>query len=70
MSKEQTYVITDMSCEGCGGSVTNVIQQADGAASVSVKLESGRVILQNALSEEAMRPSVENVGFDFDSRAA
>ena len=70
MSKEQTYVVTGMGCDGFVGSVTNAIQQADGEASLSVNVESGGVTLQSALSEQAVRSAVESAGFDFGGRAA
>jgi len=71
MSKEQTYVVTGMSCDGCVGPVVkDAIQQADGEASVLVNLESGRVTLQCPLSEEAERFAAEDAGFNFCGRAA
>jgi copper chaperone len=69
MSEEQIYVVKGMSCDGCVRSVTNAIQQADGAASVSVDLESGHVSLKSGLNEEAVRTAVEDAGFDFGGRA-
>jgi len=69
MSEEQIYVVKGMSCDGCVLSVTNAIQQADGAASVSVDLESGHVSLKSGLNEEAVRTAVEDAGFDFGGRA-
>ena len=42
MSKEKTYMLTGIRCDGRVGSVTNTIQQADGAALVSINLKSGR----------------------------
>ena len=54
-----------MSCDHCGASVTEEVQQVDGVTAVVVDLEAGRVTVQGqGFSDEAVRAAVDEAAYE------
>lgn len=62
----KTIFIEGMSCGHCSKRVEEVLKSVDGVKSVSVSLEDKKaeVILKKDISNEILKTSVEDIGFE------
>jgi len=63
MSK--TYRVTGMTCSGCARAVENAIKAAVPGAGVRVDVASGRVTVDGAADDIAVRKAVDEAGFTY-----
>ncbi|AZA10464.1 heavy-metal-associated domain-containing protein [Corynebacterium gerontici] len=62
MSK--TYTVSGMTCQHCVASVTEEIQEIEGAQGVDVDLATGRVtVIGEDFSDDEVRAAVEEAGY-------
>jgi copper chaperone len=62
-----TIKVGGMTCMGCVGSVTRVLQAVDGVAKVDVSLEKAQANIEydpQRVSLDALRAAVEDAGYD------
>lgn len=62
-----TMKVTGMTCMGCVGSVTRVLETIPGVAQVEVSLEQAQARVRfdpTRVAPEALRAAVENAGYD------
>jgi len=62
-----TMKVGGMTCMGCVGSVTRVLQAVDGVAKVDVSLEKAQANVEfdpQRVSLDALRAAVEDAGYD------
>ncbi len=57
------YRVEGMTCGGCASSVTKAIQRVAPSTIVQVTLEGGKVVVEGAHDERAVREAVEDAGF-------
>jgi copper chaperone len=61
-----TYGVGGMSCGGCVASVTKAVEKL--GVKAQVDLAGGKVTVQGAADEVAVKKAVEGAGFDFLGR--
>ena len=59
----RTYTVTGMSCDHCVLSVSEEVGALAGVESVEVELASGRLVVDGAVSEAAVRDAVAEAGY-------
>lgn len=64
-----SYRVNGMTCDGCAKAVTRAIGAAAPGTRVVVDRPAGRVDVDGAVSESAVRQAVEDAGFEFAGRA-
>ena len=55
--------INDMTCGGCVGSITRVVQQLDPNASIDADVSTKRVKIESVLSREAVVAAISHAGY-------
>jgi copper chaperone len=58
-----TYEVTGMTCEHCVAAVESEVGALEGAESVTVELQTGRLSVRGPVSREAVREAVEEAGY-------
>jgi len=62
---EQIYVVPGMSCAHCERAVSDELASVDGVESVSVDLESKRVVVRGrTLDDAALRAAIDDAGYE------
>ena len=61
-----TLEVDGMTCQGCVGNVTGLLQGISGVASVQVTLTPGRAVVNHGaeVAQETLVNTVEGAGFD------
>ncbi|SAL03306.1 heavy metal transport/detoxification protein [Caballeronia fortuita] len=57
------FEVQGMSCQHCVAAVTRSIQEIDPHARVRVDLERGRVAVESAQSNEALKDAIDEAGY-------
>ena len=59
-----TYTVPDMSCGHCVAAVKEELSRVDGVEDVTVDLDSKRVSVSGAVSDEAVREAIREAGYE------
>ena len=59
----QRYIVEDMSCEHCVGTVTEAIKTSDPEATVNIDLASKTVAVDSAMSDDDIRTAIRSAGY-------
>jgi len=57
------FEVQGMSCQHCVAAVTRSIQEIDPQAQVRVDLERGKVAVESAQSEQALKDAIDEAGY-------
>ncbi|SAK70663.1 heavy metal transport/detoxification protein [Caballeronia catudaia] len=57
------FEVQGMSCQHCVAAVTRAIQEIDTQAQVRVDLERGRVAVESAQSNDALKEAIDEAGY-------
>jgi copper chaperone len=57
------FQVQGMSCQHCVAAVTRAIQEIDAQAQVRVDLEQGRVAVESAQSNDALKEAIDEAGY-------
>ncbi len=57
------YAVTGMTCQGCAVAVSRTIQRVVPGAAVTVDLADGRVMVEPAASDAAVRKAIIEAGY-------
>ncbi|VXC12476.1 Copper chaperone CopZ [Burkholderia sp. 8Y] len=57
------FEVQGMSCQHCVAAVTRSIQEIDPQAQVRVDLERGRVAVESAQTEQALKDAIDEAGY-------
>ncbi|MDR5854772.1 heavy-metal-associated domain-containing protein [Caballeronia sp. LZ062] len=57
------FEVEGMSCQHCVAAVTRSIQEIDPQAQVRVDLEHGRVTVESAQTEQALKDAIDEAGY-------
>ena len=60
----RTYTVTGMSCDHCVLSVSEEVGSFAGVERVDVELASGRLLVDGAASDDAIREAVAEAGYE------
>jgi copper chaperone len=60
---QQEFKVQGMTCGHCVKAVTQAVQLLDNAASVSVELESGKVVINSDLPRERLVEAIREEGY-------
>lgn len=63
------YAVTGMTCQGCVAAIRRAIERAVPGAAVSVDLATGRVSVDQAASEAAVRDAIIAAGYGLSDAA-
>ncbi|WP_142846997.1 heavy-metal-associated domain-containing protein [Telmatospirillum sp. J64-1] len=66
----KTYRVSGMTCGGCARSVEKAIQTSVPGAQVTIELQSGRVTVEGACSDDQIERAVTEAGFDYEGVAS
>ncbi|GAB2917677.1 heavy-metal-associated domain-containing protein [Rhodococcus aerolatus] len=58
-----TYTVTGMTCEHCVASVTEEVDELDGASVVSVDLDSGALVVDGDVPRDQIQAAVQEAGY-------
>lgn len=59
----RTYTVTGMTCDHCALSVSEEVGALAGVERVEVELASGRLVVDGAVSDDAVRAAVAEAGY-------
>ncbi|MFM0325801.1 heavy-metal-associated domain-containing protein [Caballeronia glebae] len=57
------FEVQGMSCQHCAAAVTRSIQEIDPQAQVRVDLERGKVAVESAVSNDALKEAIDEAGY-------
>lgn len=62
---EISYTVPDMSCDHCTQAVSFELERVDGVESVTVDLDTKRVVVRGeALDDAALRAAIDEAGYE------